>query len=405
MVNLIRRNLESVLLLTATLLLAASSCSKDEAAIAQAKARGPRPVAVRVAPVERGQLSVLSEYPGELFADAVDIAPRLSGRLVEVKVRLGDSVEKGQVVARLDDADLTHQLQEAHAARLTAAANGKRAEANLELARTELGRKAPLAKDELVSAQELSELQARVASVEAEVAAARAQGAQARARMGLLEEQRRDMRLVAPFDGTVAERRLDPGAAVGPSTPVVRLVAAGPARVRFRVPERGLATVRAGQAIRIRTAATGNTSFDGMIERIGSEVSRTDRAVQVEGVLAAENPLLLPGMYAQVQVQEQTLEDALLVPSAALLSRTIGDEEVSGVFVAAGEKADWRVVEVLGRQEGSTAVAGALEAGAEVLTLGHDELSAGSVIRVVREQQGSPLTPGDWRAPRPGRGE
>ncbi|MGA9523919.1 MAG: efflux RND transporter periplasmic adaptor subunit, partial [Myxococcaceae bacterium] len=217
-----RRNVESVLIAAASLLLAASGCSKDDAAAAQAKARGPRPVAVRVAPVERGQLSVLSEHPGELFADAVDIAPRLSGRLVEVKVRLGDSVEKGQVVARLDDADLSHQLQEARAALLTAEANGKRAEANLELARTELARKAPLAKDELVSAQELSEIQARVASIEAEVAAAKAQEAQARARMGLLEEQRKDMRLVAPFDGTVAERRLDPGATVGPSTPVLR---------------------------------------------------------------------------------------------------------------------------------------------------------------------------------------
>ncbi len=379
-----RRNLESALILPLALLLGAAGCSKDEATAA--KAQGPRPVAVRVAPVERGQLTVSSEFTGELFADAVDIAPRLSGRLVEVKVRLGDKVEKGQVVARLDDADLSHQLQEARAALLTAEANGKRAEAHLELARTELARKAPLAKDELVSAQELSEIQARVSSIEAEVSAAKAQAAQARARMGLLEEQRKDMRLVAPFDGTVAERRLDPGAAVGPSTPIVRLVAAGPARVRFRVPERGLASVRPGQTIRLRTAATGDTSFEGTVERIGSEVSRTDRAVQVEGVLSSEDPLLLPGMYATVTVQERTLEDALLVPSAALLKRTIGDQEVSGVFVAADAKADWRVVEILGRQEARTAVSGALEPGVEVLTLGHDELAAGSPIKVVKDQ-------------------
>ncbi len=359
---------------------ALSACDGEQAAPAQ---RGPRQVPVRAAKVERGDLQVTSQYPGELFADAVDLAPRLSGRLSAVPVRLGDAVKKGQVVARLDDAELRHQLDEAQGAVQAAEARGRQAAANLEVARGELERKAPLAEDRLVSAQELAELRARVEGQAAQAAAADAEAVQARARIGMLRKQLGDMQLLAPFDGTVAERRLEPGAAVGPGTPVVRLVAGGPPQVRFRVPERDLGLLGVGLPIVVRTAATGDVQHPGKVTRLGTEISRTDRAVQVEGVLDEAKPGLLAGAYATVELQSRTIEDALVVPAASVLERNEGGEQRVGLFVAQENTARWRPVEVLGSRGGRTAVKAELREGDLVLTLGHDDLSDGSPIQVV----------------------
>lgn len=367
-----------------------AGCAEDGAKKGKRGGTAPRPVAVRAQPVTRGDLTLSTEYPGELFAYGADVAPRTSGSLLEVPVRLGDEVKKGQIVARIDDQEVMHQLHEAQAAFGAAEANQRRAEANLQLAKTEVARKAPLAADQLVSAQEMSELQARVQSLQAEAAAAKAQAAQARARVGLLQEQRRMTRLEAPFDGTVAVRSLDPGATVGPATPIVRIVASGPAQVRFRVPERDLGVVREGLPIEITTAATGEQSFTGRVVRMGTEVSRTDRAVQAEGVLTQEAQLLRSGMYAKVRVHRESLKDVLVVPAIALVRRQLGAEDVTGVFVAVDGKADWRPVQLVGQEGMNAAIEGALREGESVLVLGHEELAHGGPIRVVNEETSRP---------------
>ncbi len=358
-----------------------AGCAEGEASAT--RARAPRAVAVRAAPVEKGDLSLRERFTGELWAEAADLAPRVTGRVVEVRVRLGDHVDKGTLLARLDDGELAPQLQEAKAAILAALANEERAKASLAAARAELDRKAPLADDKLISAQELAELNARVLSLEADVAASKAQAAQARARVGVVEEQLRHTRLLAPFDGVVAARLLDPGATASPATPILRVVADGPPRIRARAPERALAVLRPGLELRVSTAATGDQTFPGVLERIGGEVSREDRSVQIEGVLKEESPLLLPGMYATLEVRVRELHDVLRVPSVALLKRSIDGAEGAGVFVADDGKAVWRSVSVLGHTGDLVAVSGDLQAGERVLTLGHEELAAGGLIRVV----------------------
>lgn len=355
--------------------------------------RAPRAVSVRAAPVERGGLALRERFTGELWAEAADLAPRITGRVVEVRARLGDRVEKGAVLARLDDGEVAPQLAEAKAAITAAEASEQRAKASLAAARAELDRKRPLAEDKLVSAQELAEIEARVLSLEADAAASAAQAAQARARVNIAEEQLRNTRVVAPFAGVVAARHLDPGATATPSTPILRIVADGPPRLRARAPESALAVLRPGLALNVSTAATGARAFPGTLERIGGEVSRTDRTVQIEGVLREESPLLLPGMYATIEVRVQDLEGVLRVPAIAILERQIDGKDARGVFVDDGGRAAWRPVTVLGRAGDVVAVDGGLKEGERVLTLGHEELSPGGPIRVVETRSPSPPPP------------
>ncbi len=353
-----------------------SACSGDAPA-AQAQ-RGPRPTAVRAAEATASDLVLIEEYPGELVADAVDLAPNVVGKVLAVEVEVGDRVRAGDVVARLDPAQLRQQLRSAEAQVRASKASEARVDARIAAARAELERKEPLASRQLVSAQELAELRAELGALEAERAGAVAEYEQGRASAAALREQLGDLSLRAPWDAIVASRQLEPGSIASASTPVVRLVRAGPLEVRFRVPERDAAAVRAGLPLRVRTQATAADRFTGKVLRVAGEVSRADRSLLVEGVLDGEVPVLRAGMFATVELTRDTLRGAITVPSAALLQRQGAD----GIFVAAGSEAKWRPVQIRGEEGGTTAIEGEVAPGDQVLVFGHDDLADGAPINV-----------------------
>lgn len=346
----------------------------------KAGAGGPRPTAVAAAPVERGDVAVVSAYPGELVADAADLAPAVGGRLETVAVRIGDAVQPGQVLARVDDDALRQSLAEARAQLQVAEAGLQRTRTEAELAARELDRVAPLAERDLVSAQELDARRAGAESLAAEVTVAEARLAEAAARVARLEQQVADSRVVSPYDGQVADRYLDPGTVVQAGTPVVRVVAGGPLRVRFRVPEQDLVGLAAGLPLSV-TAGGNDEPVPGTVERLAGAVSPEDRAVAVEGVVE-DAPWLRPGMSARVRVEREVVAGALVVPGAAVVDRTVGAEVVQGAFTAEGTTARWVPLEVRGRSGDRVAVAGALEPGQPVLVLGHERLEDGAAIQV-----------------------
>ena len=359
-----------------------------------------RAVAVRAAAVTRGDLEIRGSYPGELVGEVSDIASKVSGVLESVPVRLGDHVRRGQVLAIVDDVELASQQREAQSQVNVAEANLERSRAELESAVADERRAAGLFREELLSDQEFERVSAQLATARANVAASEAQVAQAQARLSLLQQQLDDTRVLAPFEGTVAMRYLDRGALVQPGTPVLRVVEQAPLMVQFRVPERDLGIISAGVTFEVTTKASGDGTFDGVVERISGEVTRSDRTALVEGALTETSPLLRPGMYADVQVALRELDDVQLVPGTAVLDRVDASGRQSfGVLVseAAGESsgenetettvARWMEVELLGASGEISAIRSSLDDGQLVLTLGHAELLDGTPIRVVQTER------------------
>lgn len=357
------------------LLLVLAGCGDAPADVGAAEQATP----VAAQSVTRDDVAVTATYPGELVADAADLAPRVTGRLVEVAVRIGDPVTEDQVLARVDGEALRQQLLEARAQVRVAEATLVRAQAEAELGEREAARIAPLAEKELVSAHEADAVRARVAGLKAEVGVAEARVAEATARVARLAQEVTDATVVAPFDGVVAERYLDPGATVQAGTPVLRVVEGGPLRVRFRIPEHELAGLQPGLPLTVSTG--GGVTASGTVERISGAVSPEDRSIAVEG-LVDPDPGLRAGMFARVRVERRMIPDTLVVPGAALLERPSGDQMVTGVFTAAGNAARWVPVEVQGRAGDDVAVAGSLEEGDRVLVLGHEGLRDGAVIQL-----------------------
>jgi RND family efflux transporter MFP subunit len=338
---------------------------------------------VRTALVTQGSLSLYLNYSGELTADAANLSFKVSGRIEKVIPRIGDTVKKGDLLARVDDRNLRLQRQSREAGIGLAQAQKAQAEAQLSLARSELSRTLPLAEKKLVAEQAIDELKANVAALEAEVQVGGAEVAKGKAETQLAAQQISDAKLMAPFDGVVTERYLDPGALVQPGSHVLRLIAVDSLRVKFRIPERDLGAVAPEQKISLTVQATEDRVYRGHVTRIAGEVSKTDRSAAAEATIDDKSPVLKSGMYANITIAEKTLEDVLLVPSVAVLTRSATDgSEKSGVFVLDGNTARWMSVEILGRDENRTALSGSLAPGVPVIILGHEQLSDGDKVIV-----------------------
>ena len=293
----------------------------------------------------------------------------------------------GAVLALIEDVDLKNQLQEARGQLGVAQANREKAAAELVGIEADHRRAMELYDQDLLSEQEQQQVTSQYATARANLAAAEAQVVQSAAREAILAEQFANTRVRAPFQAVVADRYLDRGARVQPGTPILRLVEEKPLLVQFRVPERDLSSVLVGADVFVATEATGERTFHGVVRRVAGEVRRNDRTVLVEGELDETDDLLRPGMYAEVSVSLRDLDDALIVPGAALLERVAMDGSRStGVMVPVDGLAEWRPVTVAGRSGEWSAVAGRLEVGDLVLTLGHTELGNGAPIRIVNSE-------------------
>jgi RND family efflux transporter MFP subunit len=350
-----------------------------------------RPTPVSAVAVEQGSLTERATYPGELDADAAEVASGVSGRILAVNVRIGDRVEKGQELARIDAAELTRQRAEAVAAADAASAAEARARVQLEAARRELERGQKLFDDRTISGQELDTLRSDAGAAEAAVQAAVAQKAQARARIGVLDQNIGETRIRAPFAGTVAQRRYDPGTSVAAGTSVIRVVANKPLRVRFEVPEQDIGRFGADTAFVVRAPPTGSREIVGHVTGLGTEVDRARRVVRVEGVIDDPPESWLPGMYAEVVAAQQIIEQATIVPAVALVSRLQEGGAVQvGVFRPEGGEvttARWVPVRVVAREGERVAVEAPLEQGAMVLVGGHADLAEGAPIAVSGESR------------------
>lgn len=144
-----------------------------------AKPKGARATPVVAVEVVRETITHRGRYPGELDADTADIAAFYAGRLVAVRVRVGDTVKEGDVVAELDPVDAREQIAQARAQARAAAAERHRASVERDAAAAEVRRLEPLAKDKLISELEIDRQRAKAKSLDASVDAAAAGEAEA----------------------------------------------------------------------------------------------------------------------------------------------------------------------------------------------------------------------------------
>jgi membrane fusion protein (multidrug efflux system) len=277
--------------------------------------------------------------------------PEVAGRIAAIGFRDGQPVKRGQVLVQLDAA-----LNEAEVAQ---------ARAELDLAKSTLKRTEDLASKNFVSgsAQE-------TAASNVEVLAAR---------LKLAEARLAKMRILAPFDGVVGIRTVSIGDYVKDGADLVNIEDIGVLKVDFRVPERYLPHMRAGQAVEVVADALPADRYRGAIEAINPRVDANGRSLEVRARLSNSDGRLRPGMFARVRIIIGERTNALLVPEEAIVP--LGDDFF--VYTVVDGKANRIRVKLGVRRNSQVEVLEGVKAGDKVITAGMRVQRDGQPVRIV----------------------
>jgi RND family efflux transporter MFP subunit len=364
-------------------------------------------VAVELAPVQRGEIREVRALTGTLLpGNQFNLAAKVAGRLMELRVDIGDEVRRGQVVAVLDGEEFAQQLVQAEAEQQMAAANVEEAQSNLVLARREVERIRLLRERQISTQADLDSAEAQLLGQQARLRVAEATVEQRRAATENARLRLSHTQVRAEWSGGedvrwVGERFADEGANVTANETLVTVVDLDPLRAVVFITERDYARLRTGQTASISVDAHPRIGFTGEIARMAPIFREASRQARVE--LRVPNPdgLLRPGMFARVRLELERQPDATLVPRDAVVRRNGS----MGVFQVTEDNLARFVPVETGIVEGQVVQILSPELEGEVVTLGQNQLTPGAPVRVPGQAPASRQTSAPRRASAGGVGQ
>ncbi|MDH5297460.1 MAG: efflux RND transporter periplasmic adaptor subunit [Desulfobulbaceae bacterium] len=293
----------------------------------------PRPIEVVVRPVERGTVEkmVANTRAGTLKAcREANLSPGVGGQIAVLNVRKGDAVKKGQLLLVLWNNDLAAQLTLAESEEKAAIARAAAARSQAENAQREATRLLGLRRIGAVSEKETDRAVTEAQVRRAEHQAARAAAATSRNRLGVIRAELERTRLIAPFDGIVAEINGELNEYVTPSPPgiatppTVVLLDTSCFYVTAPIDEVDAPAVAVGMPARVSLDAYGDRHFNGRVRRIAPyvlDVEKQARTVDVEVEFTGLEPGhgFLAGYSADVEIIADVHRDTLSIPTPAVL--------------------------------------------------------------------------------------
>lgn len=352
---------------------------------------GVEAIPVEAAMVEHGPIERRRVFSGSLEPSArTVVASKIGGRVVTLGPHIADPVTNGQTVATLDDDEYVQLVQQAEADHALALAGLTEAESTAKNAVLEFERLEALHQDSIVSDSQLDAARAAYESTAAAVKVARARVDRAASVLEAARIRRSYTTVRAEWhtgdkERVVAERHLDEGDTVAAGTPMLTIIELDPVEAVIYVAETDYASLSPGQAVSLSTDAYPGRRWEGEIARIAPVFNRGSRQARVEVRVTNADTALKPGMFVRVEVVLGRVEDATIVPEAALTLR----DRRPVVFVVAGDGSTARMVPVaVGiRDESRVQVIGDGIEG-RVITLGQQLLGDGTAISLQPERDG-----------------
>lgn len=333
----------SALIVVLAFPLLSAACGGASSAAARNNAAAAT-TAVKVLRVQREPLARSLTVSGTLAAEEqVTLSFKVTGRVDALRVDLGSTVRKGDVIATLTPTDFELRLRQAEAAlqqaraRLGLDPSGesdiidadqtavvRQARASLSEARRQRERIATFVQRGISSkadleaadtAQEIAE--GRHQDALEEVRNRQAVLAQRRSEIAIARQAVDDAQLRAPIDGVVRERMVFAGEYRAAGTPIVTVVRQHPLRLQLAVPERASTTLRAGQ--RVRVSVEGDpTTHEGKVTRVSPAIAEGTRTLPIEAEIPNIDGRLRPGTFAKAEIVTSE-EAAMMVPQSALV--------------------------------------------------------------------------------------
>jgi RND family efflux transporter MFP subunit len=332
----------------------------------------------------------------------VEVMAKVAGYVRNINVDVGDRVTQGELLAVLEIPEMADDLARAQStlnrsqAEVARARDElKRAESARDIAHLTYTRLAEVAKQRpgLVAQQEIDDAQAKDLVAEAQVSAGRSALAAAEQQVQVSSAEVQKVktlsdytRVIAPFTGVVTKRYADTGALIqaGTSsstqvTPLVRLSENSLLRLVLPVPESAVPTVRVGQPVEVRVP-TLSRSFPGRVARFADKVSQATRTMDTEVDVPNPSLVLIPGMYAEVDLTLEHRAAALTVPIPAV---DLDNGGASGQVrvVTPDNRIEVRKVQVGLQTANSIEIRSGLRLGDLVVTGNRSSLAAGQEVR------------------------
>lgn len=301
------------------------------------------------------------EALGTTFAnESLTLTAKVTDTVGKVRFEDGQFVDEGTVLVELTSEEEQALLEEA--------------QASLRDAVNQRNRLKDLRAQNVVSASNLDEAEARVDG--------------ARARLNTIVARLKDRLVRAPFSGLLGFRQVSEGTLITPGTAITTLDDVSVIKLDFTVPETALAALERDQLITARSAAYGDREFDGVVTSIGSRVDPVTRAVVVRAVIENPDRALRPGMLMTVRLTTRQRE-ALVVPEGSIIQ--LGTDAF--VFkIDSGNRASRTLVKTGARRRGVVEILDGVVAGDSIITEGIIKVRDGSLVKAMPGEGGEDAT-------------
>jgi RND family efflux transporter MFP subunit len=299
------------------------------------------PLPVRVAEVVRGDLVIKLQSPGEAVTDRkVVIRSETSGKLKLLHIKEGQFVEKGELLAELDDREVLLDLEKAEASRLRVLSEillekqfsessvdmGKLSAAEIESARREYELSSSQFRKGLLSEQEWEQVFKKYEKVliesgqkKDEIMAATKGLTQQEISVKAVRLRLEKTRICAPFSGIITDILVNEQQQVSESTELFTLVDNSRVFVRAKVLESEIGKMQVGRQVKLKFSAYPDRVFKGLVQAVSPIINSQDKTCGVFISLVPPLEEIKPGMYADVEIEADIHSGKLLVPQAAIV--------------------------------------------------------------------------------------
>ncbi|MDJ1473016.1 efflux RND transporter periplasmic adaptor subunit [Xanthocytophaga flava] len=275
----------------------------------------------------------------------IEIRPQAGGEVLQLPIEEGQTVHTGQLIAKLDDAQLRYQLEGA--------------QVSLEGYQNDLKRYEVLVKGDAVPAINLERTQLSIRSTQAQIKQ--------------LKKQLDNTTITAPFAGIITSKTVEKGSVVSVGSPIATLVDISQLKLVVNIPENAINQFHTGQTISVNTEVYPAAEFKGRITMIGAEGDAAHNyPVEIIVPNSDQNPLKA-GMYGTISNADKRKAQALAVPRQAI----VGSAKKPQLYVVENGKAVLRSVEIGATTNEYFEITKGLKEGEQVVTSGQINLRNG----------------------------
>ncbi len=333
---------------------------------------------VETSKVEKRDIIYKTSATGSISAKKdVSVVPKIGGKVEKVYVKVGQKVNKGEKLVKLEQDEINLRIKQAQAGLAAAKAGESLSISQFENAETNLDRIEKLYEEGAVSKQQLDQakLQYDVSSTES----AESQVKNAEAALEMAKYQLENSLIDSPINGIVTSVNIEEGEMASPGMPVVRVVNMDKVYLESAITEDQVNKLKEGQVVKVNIGAVSKDLIEGKITSVSPAADLQTKAYPIKIELNNSDYIIKPGMFAEADLPLEHKKQVVAVPLSSVIERN----EKQGVFIVNEGNAVFKEI-IKGIDDGIyIEIKKGLTEGDELIVVGHHALTDKTSVKVI----------------------